>query len=70
EGRRLEVLLERPGRQPGQLVGRSPYMQAVHLQAPPELTGQVVNVTIERGLANSLAARLTEEPDELGADAA
>ncbi|MDP7345251.1 MAG: radical SAM protein, partial [Alphaproteobacteria bacterium] len=39
EGRRLEVLLERPGRQPGQLVGRSPYMQAVHLQAPPELTG-------------------------------
>jgi tRNA-2-methylthio-N6-dimethylallyladenosine synthase len=70
EGRQLEVLLQRPGRQPDQLVGRSPYMQAVHLQAPPELTGQVVNVTIERGLANSLAARLTEEPDELGADAA
>ncbi|HJP20855.1 MAG TPA: tRNA (N6-isopentenyl adenosine(37)-C2)-methylthiotransferase MiaB [Alphaproteobacteria bacterium] len=70
EGRRLEVLLERPGRQPGQLVGRSPYMQAVHLPALPEFLGKVVNVTIERGMANSLAARLADPHDELGADAA
>jgi len=34
-GRRLEVLFERPGRQENQLVGRSPYMQAVHVKAAP-----------------------------------
>ncbi len=70
EGRRFEVLLERPGRQPGQLVGRSPYMQAVHLQAPAELMGQAVGVVVERGLANSLAARLAGPHEDLGADAA
>ena len=31
-GRELPILLERPGRNPGQLVGRSPYMQAVHVR--------------------------------------
>ena len=29
-GRTLPVLFEKPGRHPGQLVGRSPYLQAVH----------------------------------------
>jgi tRNA-2-methylthio-N6-dimethylallyladenosine synthase len=31
-GRRMKVLLERRGKQAGQLVGRSPYMQAVHVE--------------------------------------
>ena len=31
-GRVMPVLFERPGRRPGQLVGRSPYMQAVHAE--------------------------------------
>ena len=33
-GRTLDVLLEKPGRMPGQIGGRSPYLQAVHIEAP------------------------------------
>lgn len=45
-GRRLAVLLERKGRHPGQLAGRSPYMQAVHLAAPDAELGRIVEVEI------------------------
>ena len=38
-GRTLPVLFEKPGRHPGQLVGRSPYLQAVHAEAGPEHAG-------------------------------
>ena len=58
-GRVVPVLLERAGRHPGQLVGRSPYMQAVHLFAPPSLCGHVVEVEILGVEANSLTGRLT-----------
>jgi tRNA-2-methylthio-N6-dimethylallyladenosine synthase len=57
-GRVLAVLLEARGRKPGQLTGRSPYMQAVHLAAPARLLGQVVAARIDTARANSLAARL------------
>jgi tRNA-2-methylthio-N6-dimethylallyladenosine synthase len=55
----VPVLLERPGRHPGQLVGRSPYMQAVHVSALPSLCGRVMEVEILAAGANSLAGRLT-----------
>jgi tRNA-2-methylthio-N6-dimethylallyladenosine synthase len=58
-GRVVPVLLERPGRHPGQLVGRSPYMQAVHLTAPPSLCGDLVQVEIVAAGANSLTGKLT-----------
>jgi tRNA-2-methylthio-N6-dimethylallyladenosine synthase len=54
----VPVLLEHPGRHPGQFVGRSPYMQSVHVQAPPSLCGHVVEVEIEAAGPNSLAGRL------------
>ena len=57
-GRTLRVLLERVGRQPGQLGGRSPYMQAVHLEAPAGLFGSVVEVEIVGAGPNSLLGRL------------
>ena len=53
----LPVLLERPGRHPGQLVGRSPYMQAVHLDQPadaPLEIGQIVPVEILSAEPHSL----------------
>src|SRR5262245_9885291 len=56
-GRVVPVLLERPGRHPGQLVGRSPYMQAVHLTAPPSLCGHVVEVEIMAAGGNSLMGK-------------
>ena len=60
-GRRLAVLLERAGRHPGQLVGRSPYMQAVHLAAPVTRLGQLVTVEIEAAAVNSLSGRLPRD---------
>jgi tRNA-2-methylthio-N6-dimethylallyladenosine synthase len=55
-GRRFEVLLERPGRHSGQLVGRSPWMQAVHLDGTGAAIGDCVPVeAVARG-PHSLAA--------------
>jgi tRNA-2-methylthio-N6-dimethylallyladenosine synthase len=54
-GRTLDVLLERPGRHPGQLVGRSPYLQPVHVLAPAPLVGALVPVRIVGAEPNSLA---------------
>ena len=54
-GRVLSVLFERAGRYPGQLVGRSPYMQAVHATAPRSAEGKIIDVRISELHANSLA---------------
>jgi len=53
--RTLPVLFEKPGRHPGQLVGRSPYLQPVHAMAPETEIGRMVPVLIERAEPNSLA---------------
>lgn len=45
-GRRLPVLFEREGRNPGQLGGRSPYLQAVHCDGPAHLIGQIAEVEV------------------------
>jgi tRNA-2-methylthio-N6-dimethylallyladenosine synthase len=55
-GREVEVLLERPGRHPGQLVGRSPWLQAVHLDGAGLSPGDLVTATIAGVGANSLSA--------------
>jgi tRNA-2-methylthio-N6-dimethylallyladenosine synthase len=60
-GRVLPVLFEKTGRRPGQLVGRSPYLQAVHATAPDRLIGQIVPVRIESAARNSLAGALDLE---------
>ena len=61
-GKVLPVLFERPGRHPGQLVGRSPYLQAVHATAPDRLIGRIVPVRIESAARMSLAgALMTQE---------
>ena len=54
-GRTLPVLFEREGKRKGQLVGRSPYMQAVHALAPKSLMGLIAEVRIVAGYAYSLA---------------
>ena len=45
-GLALDVLFEKQGKLPGQLVGRSPYLQPVQVMAPPELIGEIHKVTI------------------------
>jgi tRNA-2-methylthio-N6-dimethylallyladenosine synthase len=57
-GTRLPVLLEKPGRHGGQLVGRSPYMQPVHVIADGSMIGATVMVTITGLSANSLEGAL------------
>lgn len=59
-GRTFDVLLEKPGKRPGQLVGRSPYLQAVQLMAPATMIGDVVPVSITALGSNSLFGTLAE----------
>ena len=57
-GKTLPVLIERPGRMPGQVGGRSPYLQAVHLNGGPELIGSIHQVEIVGTSTNSLVGQL------------
>jgi tRNA-2-methylthio-N6-dimethylallyladenosine synthase len=54
-GRTLPVLLERPGRHPGQLAGRTPYLQAVHVATDAAEIGQVIDVLITARHPHSLS---------------
>ena len=53
-GRTVDVLLEKPGRHPGQLAGKSPYLQAVQMQAGGHAVGDIVPVRITGAATNSL----------------
>jgi tRNA-2-methylthio-N6-dimethylallyladenosine synthase len=57
-GRTFDVLFEKPGRYAGQLVGRSPYLQAVQVMAPASMIGEIAPVTITEASANSLFGTL------------
>jgi len=57
-GKTLPVLIERPGRMPGQVGGRSPYLQAVHLDGSTDLIGSIHQVEIIGTSTNSLVGRL------------
>jgi tRNA-2-methylthio-N6-dimethylallyladenosine synthase len=59
-GRILPVLFDRRGRKAGQVVGRSPYMQAVHVQAPEALIGAERMVWITTAGTNSLGGVLDD----------
>jgi tRNA-2-methylthio-N6-dimethylallyladenosine synthase len=57
-GKTMPVLIERPGRMPGQVGGRSPYLQAVHLDGSPSQIGAIHQVEIIGTSTNSLVGRL------------
>jgi tRNA-2-methylthio-N6-dimethylallyladenosine synthase len=61
-GRTFDVLFERAGRHPGQLVGRSPYLQPVQVDAAPALIGTTTPVTITEIASNSLFGTLAASP--------
>jgi tRNA-2-methylthio-N6-dimethylallyladenosine synthase len=54
-GRRTDILLERKGRHPGQLIGKTPWLQSVHVTAPELSIGDMVEVDIISAGPNSLA---------------
>jgi len=46
-GTAMDVLFEKPAKRPGQVVGKSPYLQSVHVMGPESLIGQIHPVTID-----------------------
>jgi tRNA-2-methylthio-N6-dimethylallyladenosine synthase len=61
EGRVLPVLFERAGREAGQAVGRSPYLQPVHVEDASARIGMIAPIRIEMALANSLRGTLAAQ---------
>ena len=57
-GRTCQVLLERKGKLPGQLIGKSPWLQSVHLVSDAEI-GDLVEVTLAEAGANSMLGLLS-----------
>jgi len=69
-GRTVEILLERAGRHPGQLAGKSPYLQAVQIETQANQIGDRVQVVIERAGSNSLFGRKAGPEDFAAKDLA
>jgi tRNA-2-methylthio-N6-dimethylallyladenosine synthase len=59
-GRRFPVLLEKPGRHPGQIVGRTPYLQPVQVSASDRMIGEIAMITIAEVDSNSLFGQLVD----------
>ena len=57
-GKSLPVLLENVGKQNGKLVGRSPFMQLVHVEAPKDFLGKIANLKILGARKSSLFGEL------------
>ncbi|TCP63017.1 tRNA-i(6)A37 thiotransferase enzyme MiaB [Rhodovulum bhavnagarense] len=62
-GRRVGVLFEKQGRMPGQMVGKSDHLQAVHAEAGPDWLGRIAEVEIVAAAPNSLSGRLVTSVD-------
>ena len=60
-GRRVGVLYEKPGRQPGQMMGKSDHLHMVHVNDPQGRVGELVQVQILASSANSLAGERISE---------
>ncbi len=54
-GRTVGVLYEKPGRMPGQMVGKSDHLQAVHVTDAMGQVGELVQVRVSASSSNSLA---------------
>ncbi len=60
-GLTIPVLITGQGRHPGQIAGRSPWLQPVHLTGPNNLIGQEIPVKIEAAHTNSLSGATLKE---------
>ncbi|MBO1324068.1 tRNA (N6-isopentenyl adenosine(37)-C2)-methylthiotransferase MiaB [Acetobacter sp. TBRC 12305] len=59
-GRSVPVLFTSRGRKPGQITGRSPWLQPIHVTGPESLIGQELCVHVTERLTNSLGGVLEE----------
>ncbi|TCP89378.1 tRNA-i(6)A37 thiotransferase enzyme MiaB [Rhizobium sp. PP-CC-2G-626] len=60
-GRTIDLLLEKPGRMTGQLIGRSPWLQSVNVDAKGVEIGDIIKVRITAAGPNSLFADVVDD---------
>ena len=68
-GTTVDVLFERAARNPGQIVGRTAYLQPAHVMAPDDIIGQVLPVTLSSLERYSLLGTLATSPATIHAPA-
>jgi tRNA-2-methylthio-N6-dimethylallyladenosine synthase len=66
-GATVPVLFAEAGRKPGQIVGKTPWLQSVYAAGPARLIGRVVDVRLVDGHANSLAGEIVTGSYEVAA---
>ena len=59
-GRTTDILLERQGKLDGQLIGKTPWLQSVHIISPDLAIGDLVDVEITQAGPNSLTGQIKE----------
>jgi tRNA-2-methylthio-N6-dimethylallyladenosine synthase len=59
----MDVLFEKPGKKPNQYIGKSPYLQSVHVFHDKCLIGKSIQVKITQGYQNSLEAEIITPVD-------
>jgi tRNA-2-methylthio-N6-dimethylallyladenosine synthase len=63
----VPVLFAETGRKPGQIIGKSPWLQSVYVEGDPRLIGRTVDVRVTGGYANSLAGDIVLRTYEVAA---
>ena len=66
-GTTVPVLFAEAGRKPGQIMGKTPWLQSVYAQGDPRLFGHIVDVRLIEGYANSLLGKIVVGPYEAAA---
>jgi tRNA-2-methylthio-N6-dimethylallyladenosine synthase len=64
-GKRTDILLERQGKYPGQLIGKSPWLQSVHVFSDEAKTGDMISVDLVSAGPNSLAGETVKEHESV-----
>ena len=66
-GATVPVLFAEAGRKPGQIIGKTPWLQSVYAEGNPRLIGRIVDVRLIEGHPNSLAGEIVTGPGEVAA---
>jgi tRNA-2-methylthio-N6-dimethylallyladenosine synthase len=66
-GATVPVLFAETGRKPGQIVGKTPWLQSVYADGKPRLIGRIVEARLTEGHANSLAGEIVTQAYEAAA---
>jgi len=66
-GQTVPVLFAEPGRRPGQLIGKTPWLQSVYADGNARLIGRIVEARLLEGHANSLAGEIVTGTYEVAA---